>query len=427
MPSVLHTSKQNPMDGRPSPGGRRWSRSNPVWGFDLSDRQDNCREKSLHARVGNPSPRRHGPPEGQVSSRRFGAATFSLCGKVYALTYLFFLPLLNLSTSLPAFAQDSVAQFYRGKTLTILVTNGIGGGFDTYARFIGRYLGAHIPGNPNVVVQNMQGAGGVVGTNWIATIGAKDGTVLGAVHPAALLEPLLGDKAKVKYDPSKFQYIGNANSDVFVCVTRADAPAKTFAEALQKETIVGAAGDAASLRDMPTLLNSVLGAKFKIVMGYDGSRAIQIALERGEINGQCGVAWSAISSVHPEWFSSGLIKPLVQEAVVSYPALDAMGVPRSVDFAKTDLQSGVLALGYAQETIGRPYLMAAETPPERVEALRKAFAETLAAPDVQAEARRIGLDIQSMGGADVQRFLAKVYQTPPDIVAATRKALRPEG
>jgi tripartite-type tricarboxylate transporter receptor subunit TctC len=330
------------------------------------------------------------------------------------------------ATQTPARAQDPVASFYKNKAITILVTNGIGGGFDTYARFVARYLGQHIPGNPQIVVQNMEGAGGVVGANWVATIGAKDGTVLAAVHPAALLEPLLGDKAKVKYDPAKFQYVGNANSDVFVCVSRADAPAKTFADTFDKEIAVGAAGDAASLRDMPTLLNSVLGTKFKIVMGYNGSRAIQIAVERGEIHGQCGVAWSGISSVHPDWFSSGLVKPLVQEAVFTYPALDKMGVPRSVDFARTEEQKKILELGYSIETIGRPYLMAAEVPRERVDALRRAFAETLAAPETVAEAKRIQLDIQPMTGEDVQRFVAKVYQTPPDIVAATRKALRPE-
>ena len=323
-------------------------------------------------------------------------------------------------------AQESVAQFYKGKTLTILVSNGVGGGFDTYARFIARFLGPHIPGNPQVVVQNIEGAGGVVGTNWIAAIGAKDGTVLGAVHPAALLEPLLGDKNKVRYDPAKLQYIGNANSDVFVCVARADAPAKTFAETFDKQITVGAAGDAASLRDMPTLLNNVLGAKLKIVMGYNGSRAIQIAVERGEIDGQCGVAWSGIASVHPDWFSSGLVKPLVQEAVVTYPALDKMGVPRSVDFAKTEEQRKALELGYSIETIGRPYLMAAEVPRDRVEAMRKAFAETLASPDLLAEAKKIQLDIQPMSGEDTQRFVARVYDTPPAVVAATRKALRPE-
>jgi tripartite-type tricarboxylate transporter receptor subunit TctC len=324
-------------------------------------------------------------------------------------------------------AQDSVAQFYRGKTLTIMVTNGVGGGFDTYARHISRFLGAHIPGNPAVLVQNMPGAGGVVGTNWIATIGAKDGTILGAVHPAALMEPLLGDARKVKYDPAKFQYVGNANSDVFVCVMRADAPAKTFAEAFDKQLIVGAAGDAASLRDMPTLLNNVLGTKLKIVSGYDGSREIQIAIERGEIHGQCGVAWSAISAVHPDWFSSGLVRPFVQEAVVGYPTLDTLGVPRSVDFAKTSEQRGILELGYSIETIGRPYLMAAEVPRERVDAIRKAYAETFADPDFIAEARRIQLDVTPMTGEEVQRHVSKVYATPADIVAKTRKALRPEG
>jgi tripartite-type tricarboxylate transporter receptor subunit TctC len=320
-------------------------------------------------------------------------------------------------------ADDDVASFYRGKTVTILVTTGAGGGFDTYARPISRHLGAHIPGHPNVVVQNMPGAGGVIGTNWIATIGARDGTVLGAVHPAALLEPLLGDKSKVKYDPAKFNYVGNANRDVFVCVARADAPAKTFAETFDKEIIMGAAGDAASLRDGPTLLNNVLGTKLRIVAGYAGSRDIQLAVERGEIHGQCGVAWSALTAVHPDWFSSGLVKPLVQEEINGYPALNKIGVPRSVDFAKNDDQRRMFELAYSVEVFGRPYLMAAEVPRDRVEAMRKAFAETLADPEFLAEARGMALDVEAMSGEEVQKLVARAFATPPDIVAKTRKAL----
>lgn len=326
-----------------------------------------------------------------------------------------------------AHAQDSVAAFYRNKTVTLLVTNGVGGGFDTYARHIARFLPKHIPGEPKLVVQNMQGAGGINGTNWINTVGARDGTVLGATHPSALLEPLLGDRSRLKYDPAKFHYIGNANRDVFVCVARADAPAKTFAEAFSKELIVGASGDAASPRDMPTLLNNVLGAKFRIISGYDGSRSVQLAIERGEIHGQCGVAWSAIASVHPHWFSSGFVRPIVQEEVSGHPLLNAQGVPKSVDFATTDEQRKVLELGYAQEIIGRPYFMVEEVPRERVDAMRKAFADTFADPAFVAESMRIGLDIDWMNGGDVQKYIMKTFATPADIVARTRKALRPEG
>jgi len=323
-------------------------------------------------------------------------------------------------------AQD-VAEFYKGKTITVLVSNDPGGGFDTYARQIARYLPAHIPGNPAVVVQNMPGAGGTVGTNWIYAIGPRDGTVLGAVHPAALVEPILGDKNKVRYNPARFNYIGSANSDVFVCVVRADAPAKTFADAFSKEVIVGAAGDAAALRDMPTLLNSVLGTKFKIIMGYNGSHAIQLAVEKGELQGQCGVAWSGVLAVHPDWFSSGLVKPFVQEEVNGYPTLNQMGVPKSVDFAKTPEQRAILELAYGYEVIGRPYLMAPEAPAERVTAMRKAFLDTLSDPVFLADASKMRLDIQLVSGEDVQKHIAKLFATPAEIVEKTRKAIRPDG
>ena len=324
-------------------------------------------------------------------------------------------------------AQDEAAQFYRGKTITMLITNGVGGGFDAYGRHIARFIGKFIAGEPKIVVQNMQGAGGVTGANWINTVAAKDGTVLGATHPSALLEPILGDRSRMKYDPVRFQYIGNANADVFTCVIRADAPVKTFADTFTTEAIVGAAGDAASLRDMPTLLNSVLGSKFRIVSDYDGSRAIQFAIERGEIHGQCGVAWSAISSVHPDWFKSGLVKVLVQEEMNGHPHLNALGVPKSVDFAKTDEQRRILELGYAQEIIGRPYFMVEEVPRERVDAVRKGFAAMFGDAAFIAESKRLGLDIDWMDGAGVQRHIEKVFATPPGIIAKTRKALRPDG
>ena len=254
----------------------------------------------------------------------------------------------------PAQAQDAVASFYKGKTVDIVIASDAGGGYDTYARLVGRYIGAHIPGNPTVVPQNMPGAGGATATYYISAIAPKDGTAIGAIHPGSILEPILGDKRKVRYDPNTFQYIGNANSDVYVCIIRTDAPVKKFADAFTQEVIVGTAGEATSTGDFPLMLDNVLGAKFKIISGYLGNREVQLAIEKGELQGECGTSWSSVFATHPDWFKNNMVKVLVQESSVGHPDLNKMGIPLAVDFAKSPEQRQALDLVYSQEVFGRP-------------------------------------------------------------------------
>ena len=323
-------------------------------------------------------------------------------------------------------AQDAIAQFYKGKSITLVIASAAGGGFDTYGRMVARYLGNHIPGNPTIIAQNMPGASGATATYFVMNAGAKDGTVLGAIHPGNIIEPVLGDKRKVRYDPNTFQYVGNANNDVYVCVVRTDAPATTFEQALKTELIMGASGEASSTRDFPLLLNRVLGTKFKIVTGYSGNREAQLAIEKGEIHGQCGAGWSSVIANHPDWFEKKLMKVLVQEASVSHPLLDSWGVPKSVDFAKTKEQRDVLDLIYSQEQFGRPYVMAPEAPPERVIAMRRAFMATFKDPAFLADAKRLNLDVDASSGEDVQALVKKVYATPQDVVERAKKATAAE-
>ncbi len=333
---------------------------------------------------------------------------------------------VSICAAAPAFGQESVAAFYRGKTVNLVIASASGGGFDTYGRIVARHIGDHIPGNPAIVAQNMPGAAGATTSFYVMNVGAKDGTVLGAIHPGNILEPVLGDKRKVRYDPGAFQYIGNANNDVYVCVIRTDAPVKTFEEALTKEVIVGTSGEAASTRDFPLMLNRVLGAKFKVVLGYSGNREVQLAIERGEIHGQCGAGWSSVVASHPDWFEKKLVKVLVQEASVSHPLLDSWGVPKSVDFAKTKEQRDVLDLIYSQEQFGRPYVMAPEVPADRVAAMRKAFMDTFRDPAFLADARRLNLDVDAISGEEVQALVKKVYATPQEIVDQAKKATAAE-
>ena len=318
-------------------------------------------------------------------------------------------------------AQD-VASFYKGRTVSVVIASAPGGGFDTYGRLVARHLGAHIPGNPTVIPQNMPGAAGATAAYYVTSVAPKDGSVLGAIHPGNIIEPVLGDKRKVRYDPSAFQYIGNANTDVYVCVVRADAPVTTFEEARKTQLVMGSGGEAASTRDFPLLLNAVLGTKFKVVLGYSGNREVQLAIEKGEIHGQCGAAWSSVIATHPDWFSSGLVKVLVQEASIGNPELDKQGVPKAVDFARTLDERQVLDLVYSQERFGRPYITAPEVPAERVAALRKAFMDTFRDPAFLAEAKKMNLDVYPMSGEDLQALVRKVYETSPEVAERAKAA-----
>ena len=322
-----------------------------------------------------------------------------------------------------AAAQDAVAQFYKGKTITIIVASSPGGGYDLYGRLLARHIGKHIPGNPSVIVTNMPGAASNVAAAHIYNVAPKDGTVIGALFMGAVVEPLFGQHARTTHDMSKFQYIGNANKDTYVCLVRTDAPVKSFADAFEKELIVGGTAEGASTRDFPELLKSLLGVKFKIVAGYQGSRQINLAMERGEVQGGCGQSWSSVAATYPSWFSEGKIKVLAQEDSEGYPELNKQGIPRTRDFAKTVEQRQILDLVYSQTVFGRPYMVAPEVPKERVDALRKAFIASFRDPELMAEADRIHLDIVAISGEQLQTLLAKIYTTSPAILEKAKQAL----
>ncbi|MFL5107255.1 MAG: Bug family tripartite tricarboxylate transporter substrate binding protein, partial [Xanthobacteraceae bacterium] len=318
-------------------------------------------------------------------------------------------------------AQDA-APFYKGKTITIVVGSSPGGGYDLYGRMIARHIGKHIPGNPSVVVNNMPGAASNVAAANIYNVAPKDGTVIGAIFMGAVVEPLFGFRTRAMHDTSKFNYIGNANKDVYVCLVRGDAPVKTFGDALEKELVVGGTAEGASTRDFAVLLKNLLGAKFKIVAGYAGSREINLAMERGEVQGGCGQSWSSVAATYPSWFSEGKIKVLAQEDTEGYPELNRQGVPLTRAFAKTEEQARILDLIYSQTTFGRPYIVAPEVPKDRVAALRRAFMATMRDPNLVAEAKHMQLDIMPVAGEDLQAMIARLYATPKDILDQARQA-----
>jgi tripartite-type tricarboxylate transporter receptor subunit TctC len=332
--------------------------------------------------------------------------------------------LLCLSgAGLNAHAQGSVADFYRGKTVTIVIGSTPGGGYDTYARLIARHIGKFIPGNPSVVPSNMPGAGSNVAAAAVYASLPKDGTQIGAIYASAMLEPLLGDASRIRHDPSKFQTLGSASNEIYTCMVRNDAPVKTLADARTAEIILGATADGGSTVDFPAILNRFFGTKFKVVRGYAGSREVLLAIERNEVQGACGLTWSVLSTQIPDLFAAGRFRMFLQEDMSGNDELNARNIPVAGKLADNAASRQALELFYAQNVLGRPYVMAPEVPAERVNALRQAFMQVLKDPELLADAQKMRVSINPQFGADVQALIAKLYATPKETVDVVRETI----
>jgi tripartite-type tricarboxylate transporter receptor subunit TctC len=322
----------------------------------------------------------------------------------------------------PVRAQDPVEKFYKGKEINLVIGSSAGGGYDTYARLLARHLGRFIPGNPTIVPQNMPGAGSNKAGGYVYSLAAKDGTTIGALFPGIVLQPLIGN-APTPHDPSKFIYLGSANSDAYLCIARKDAAVQTFKDLQTQVLIIAGGTEGATTRDLPVVENNLLGAHFRIVSGYPGMRENTLAIENGEVQGVCGYGWASLESQHPEWLARGFINIVVQESMKGYVKVNDMGVPRAADFAKTDEDRQILELVYSQGVFGRPYVLPPGVPAERVAALRKAFSAALHDKTLLGEAAGMKLDIDALSGEELQALVAKLYALPPSIAARAKEAL----
>lgn len=329
---------------------------------------------------------------------------------------------IGAALSASAYAQDA-AEFYKGRNVTIIIGAAPGGGYDTYGRLIARHIGKHIPGAPNVTPSNLPGASSNTAASQLATVLPKDGTQIGAIYASAMLEPLLGDATRIKHDPSKFQNLGSASREVYTCAFRTDAPAKTYADARTREIILGATAEGGTTVDFPAVAARFLDVKFKVVRGYKGSREVTLAMERGEVQGACGLAWSTLSVQYPTLFEDKKFNIVAQEDMDGNPALTARGVPVTGKLVKSDADKAALELFYSQNVLGRPYVVAAEVPKDRAAALRKAFMASLADPELLAEAKRMRIEITPTSGDEVEKLIARLYATPKDVVENIRKTL----
>jgi tripartite-type tricarboxylate transporter receptor subunit TctC len=312
---------------------------------------------------------------------------------------------------------QSPADFYKGKTVELDVGYSVGGAYDLYARTIGRYLGHHLPGNPTVIVKNMEGGGSLRLANWLYRVAPKDGSVLATIGRGTGFDPILGQQG-AQFDGTKFTWIGSANNEVSVCVAwNATSGITKFEDLLTKEITVGGTSMSADTDQFPKVIDGVFGAKMRIVSGYPGGNNVVLAMERGEIQGRCGWSWSSIMSTHKAWIDEKKVTVLVQLALRKHP--DLPNVPLIMDLAKTDEQKQILKLIFARQTMGRPYLAPPGIPADRAEALRKAFMDTMNDKDFLADTDKAKLEITPVDGADLQKLVAEVYATP---AALQRKA-----
>jgi tripartite-type tricarboxylate transporter receptor subunit TctC len=321
-------------------------------------------------------------------------------------------------------AQDALAKFYTGKSLDMIIGAAPGGGFDIYARTIAKHMPTHLPGKPNFIPKNMPGAGTNKATAFIYAVAPKDGTVIGAIFPGAIMDPLLGDKSQVQHDSTKLIYLGSANNEVAITVIRSDAPAKTFDDLFTKGMLGAASQSGGSSRDFPSALNNVLGTKIKLVSGYPGTKEMTLAIERSEVEGTGGYLWSSLKTQNPDWLpEAGKMRILVQEAVKGNAELTKMGVPVALDFAKSEEDKQVLELIYGQLVFGRPYILPPGTPDDRVSALRRAFDATMTDKDFLADAQKARLTVDPVSGEEVQALVAKIYAAPDKIVERAKEAM----
>jgi tripartite-type tricarboxylate transporter receptor subunit TctC len=310
------------------------------------------------------------------------------------------------------------ADFYQGKTLKLVIGYIAGGGYDLYARVLARHLGQHIPGHPTVVPMNMEGAGSLRAANYLYNAAPKDGTVIATFSRSISVAPLI---STATFDARKFTWLGSITKDVSVCITWNSSAIKSWDDMLSRQFIAGGDGAGSDPDIFALMYKNVFGAKIKLVSGYPGTNDITLAMERGEVDGLCGISWSTIKSRHADWISEKKVNVPVQAAMHKDPELAS--VPMAFDLVTRDEQRQILKLLVSTQALARPFAAPPELPADRKEILRKAFDDTVNDPDFRAEAEKDGLDVNPISGASIDTLLNEIYATPKDVVAKAAAAI----
>ena len=317
-----------------------------------------------------------------------------------------------LLVATPGGRAQSVADFYKGKTVDLYIGYSVGGAYDLYARMIARHIGKHIPGNPTVLPKNMEGAGSLRLANWLYNVAPKDGSAMAIIGRGTGFDPLLGN-AKAQFDGTKFTWIGSANNEVSICVAWHTSGITKFEELLTKELVVGGTSSSADTDQFPKIVNGVLVTKMRFVTGYPGGNEVGLAMERGEVQGRCGWSWSSVKSTHQKWIDEKQFSILVQLALDKHP--DLPDVPLVIDLAKSQEQRQILRLIFARQVMGRPFLAPPGVPQDRVDALRKAFMDTMTDKDFLADTEKAKMEITPVAGDKLQELVKEIYATPKEL------------
>jgi len=317
---------------------------------------------------------------------------------------------------------DSVADFYKNRSISMIIGYSVGGGYDAYARLLAHYIGRHIPGEPSIVPQQMTGAGSLRAANYIFSVAPKNGSVLGTFSRSMGIAPLLG---QAEFDSRKFTWLGSMTDDDTICVTWTSSPIKTWSDFLSKPSKLGGLGADADPDIWALLYKNVFGAKAQLVSGYPGTNDVVLAMERGEVDGLCGLSWSTIRTRHGEWLTSHSVNIIVQSALKKEPEIAA--VPLATDLVSNPEQLQIIRLLLVSQAMARPFAAPPELAADHKSALTAAFDATMRDADFLAEAQKLNFEIHPVSAPTIDSLLTEVYATPKDVLARAAKAISSAG
>ena len=325
--------------------------------------------------------------------------------------------LCSLPMTRPGNAQTA-ADFYAGRTINVYIGFSPGGAYDIYARQLARFMGSHLPGRPTLVPQSMAGAGGLRVANFLYNVAPKDGTAIGTFSRGLVTAPLL---TGAPYDSRKFVWLGSVAPETVLCAVWSTSPIVTWDDMMHKDFVMGGTAPGADSDDYASVLKNMFGAKLKLVSGYPGGIELNIAMERGEIDGRCGWSLSAIKATNQSWINEKKIRLLVQMGLSKEPEL--ADVPSIMDRATSDRERQMLDLLLARQVTAWPFMAPPGLPEDRKAALRQAFDDTMRDPGFLAETRRSGLIVNPVDGAKIDALIAEIYRIPNDVVDAARSTV----
>lgn len=320
----------------------------------------------------------------------------------------------------PLHAQTTVADFYKGKEISLFIGYSPGGAYDAYARLVAKHLPKHVPGRPAAVPKNMPGAGSLVLARHIYASAPKDGTVIGVIARGVAFGPMLGIQG-ADFDPLKFNWLGSTNDEVSICAFWHTTGISDWKALKEKPFAIGGSGPTSDNEQYPRIMNSVLGTKIKIVTGYPGGNEVVLAMERGELDGRCSWSWGSVKSGHPHWIKDNKINVVMQFGLAKHA--DLPHVLLIVDLAQSEEDRQVLRAVFARQTMAWPFVTTPDVPKERLAMLRAAFMATMADPEFLADAANAKLEVSPVPGERIAELIAEVYKTPDKVVQRIRALL----